>query len=1452
MNMTIAKQNVEAVTDLSPLQEGMLFEHMINQEQHHVVYHYHIQANLNEELLKKALDNTTCNNETLRTIFRWENIERPVRIILKEHKVPFHFVDLVSSKSKSEQTYDISDQLELLRSKIDLQNHPFHVGLLKVQKSEWHIIIAFHHMLMDGWSNMIFMERWLKSYQNLIFSKDIKSNHEVIKYSQFINFLRNTNTEAEKKYWERFLSGYTKSSLFKKYNSSSTSFLSHKLLVGESDTKLLVNAINTHKSTLAMAVYTAWGILLQNYSQSEDVLFGIAVSGRSIALEKIEEAMGLFINTIPFRFNFDDQKTIEEVIKQCGTRFHEIVEFEHTPLTKIHEYAGLGKIDRLFDTLVVIENYPMDIARLEKNYNISVINYEVHETTPYDMTLTVTPMENNLEFTFSYNSGIFDKDFIEEFSRQFVCMLNRIVSNPTVKLEEISLLPIEEISKVYYSLERPFQIIDEGQEATIDMIFDKMALKFHDEVAVVFRDDFITYGDLQKKVDSFSNYLTTHLKVQQDDKIGICLPRSLELIIAILGVLKSGAAYIPIDPELPEERIRYLIEDSDMIALIVEEIPEDYKLSLKLIALTGWDFEKAHSKIPMRNHDANSLAYVIYTSGSTGQPKGVMIEHRNVVHFFNSLNEHIKPSSKEALLSITTVSFDISILELLWTLCNGIQVVLQAENQEQLDAHRGYLQSSDELSFSLYFFGNDSRENGTNEIYNLLLDSAIFADENGFEAVWTPERHFHEFGGIYPNPAVTGAALSSITKNVKIRAGSVVSPLHDSLRIAEDWAMIDNLSHGRAGVSFASGWHVQDFSLAPDRFHEKEDIMYKQIEEVQTLWKGGEVERRNGMGLTTSLRSYPKPIQNIPIWVTSAGNPETFEKAGKIGANVLTHLLGQDLETLKSNISIYRKALNDSGYPSTHGKVTLMIHTYLGENIDEVRDVVKGPFCNYLRSSAGLIQRFIDQINEEIDIESEDDIFELAFERYWNTSAMFGTIETCQVMVNELYEVGINEIASLIDFGIDSVRVKESLERLNQLKIIITQRKEIFRQHEQQIRPVTMFQTTPSRLKHILDEAASNHFLKSLKTIIVGGESFPVELFHQLRKRTDARIINAYGPTETTIWSALFDVDSHEVGPIPIGKPLIGECIYVVDKKLRPLPPYVPGEIVIAGFGVARGYLNKENMTKEKFIPLSSSIPGEGDFFRTGDLGVLKTDRTIEFMGRKDNQVKISGHRIELEEIETAIRGIEGVVRTVVFDYKSLEHESEMLCALVVVEGDLEKEIIREALIKQLPRYMVPQKIIIVDNIPLNASGKIDRNKAKRIDLSLFKQEEKNIPPRNNEEKEIVEIWHQVLGQTQIGISDDFFSLGGDSIKAMRVIALLKKKGFNYDVKDIFERPTIKSLVEHVSKDKPVSIPTQDKSNLQQRKRRSHYQYTQLNSQQQQQVEKVLIKKQNLGEPHNE
>lgn len=171
MNMTIAKQNVEAVTDLSPLQEGMLFEHMINQEQHHVVYHYHIQANLNEELLKQALDNTTCNNETLRTIFRWENIERPVRIILKEHKVPFHFVDLVSSKSKSEQTYDISDQLELLRSKIDLQNHPFHVGLLKVQKSEWHIIIAFHHMLMDGWSNMIFMERWLKSYQNLIFPK---------------------------------------------------------------------------------------------------------------------------------------------------------------------------------------------------------------------------------------------------------------------------------------------------------------------------------------------------------------------------------------------------------------------------------------------------------------------------------------------------------------------------------------------------------------------------------------------------------------------------------------------------------------------------------------------------------------------------------------------------------------------------------------------------------------------------------------------------------------------------------------------------------------------------------------------------------------------------------------------------------------------------------------------------------------------------------------------------------------------------------------------------------------------------------------------------------------------------------------------------------------------------------------------------------------------------------
>ncbi|MFI9360993.1 MupA/Atu3671 family FMN-dependent luciferase-like monooxygenase [Kitasatospora sp. NPDC053057] len=345
------------------------------------------------------------------------------------------------------------------------------------------------------------------------------------------------------------------------------------------------------------------------------------------------------------------------------------------------------------------------------------------------------------------------------------------------------------------------------------------------------------------------------------------------------------------------------------------------------------------------------------------------------------------------------------------------------------------------MDFSLFYFANDSREEDGDR-YRLLMEGAKFADRNGFEAVWTPERHFHPFGGLYPNPAVAGAAIAAVTERVKIRAGSVVGPLHHPLRIAEEWSVVDNLSGGRAGVSFASGWHAADFALRPENYENRRTVMLEQIEQVRHLWRGGTVTVTDGVGSTRELGSFPPPVQpELPVWVTSAGGVETFRNAGRIGAGLLTHLLGQELDDLAEKIAAYREAVAErpesDGWP---GHVVLMVHTYLSPDEESARATVHGPLTDYLRSSLGLLlgaqldgARRIDP--SRLSPEDTDFIVERSFDRYFDGGGLLGTVDKCERTVDRFRQLGVDEVACLIDFGLPSKTVLDGLDELKQLVV---------------------------------------------------------------------------------------------------------------------------------------------------------------------------------------------------------------------------------------------------------------------------------------------------------------------------------------------------------------------------------------------------------------------------------
>jgi natural product biosynthesis luciferase-like monooxygenase protein len=346
------------------------------------------------------------------------------------------------------------------------------------------------------------------------------------------------------------------------------------------------------------------------------------------------------------------------------------------------------------------------------------------------------------------------------------------------------------------------------------------------------------------------------------------------------------------------------------------------------------------------------------------------------------------------------------------------------------------------MKFGVMFFSSNCNVEAP---HSLLLDVARFADRHGFSCIWTPERHFNQFGGLFPNPSVLSAAIAMITNRLQLRSGSLISPLHDEIRITEEWSLVDQLSAGRAAISFGSGWNVNDFIFFPERYDRRRQIMYDQIDTIRALWRGEPMMRKNTFGKDVEITLYPKPIQaELPIWITSSGNVDTFRSAGYRNANILTHMITQDIYALKDRISVYRRARVDKGFDPLEGIVSLMLHTFLGDSVEDVKEVVYHPFREYLRSAidleqlaargGGVISGGLHHKGEPLPPEKVEELLDLTFERYFANAALMGTVASTAKFIQKLEVIGVDEIACLVDFGVAKEQVLASLEPLVALK----------------------------------------------------------------------------------------------------------------------------------------------------------------------------------------------------------------------------------------------------------------------------------------------------------------------------------------------------------------------------------------------------------------------------------
>ncbi|GAA2017369.1 LLM class flavin-dependent oxidoreductase [Nocardiopsis rhodophaea] len=334
------------------------------------------------------------------------------------------------------------------------------------------------------------------------------------------------------------------------------------------------------------------------------------------------------------------------------------------------------------------------------------------------------------------------------------------------------------------------------------------------------------------------------------------------------------------------------------------------------------------------------------------------------------------------------------------------------------------------MDFSLLFFANREATDPPKE-YDLLIESARFADEHGFTALWLPERHFHPFGGAYPNPALAAAALAARTERVRLRAGSVVLPLHDPLSVVEDWSFVDNLSRGRVDLSLATGWNANDFVLRPERYETRRAFTLDHMDTLRDLWAGRATTRVNGEGKEVVVTAYPRAVQQeLNLWLTCSSNPANFGEAGTRGANVLTALLFQTVDDLVPGIESYRKAREAAGFDPDGGTITVMLHTFVGETEEEVRSTIREPFRKYLESSVSLWRSKWPELARA----DGAHLLDHAFERYYRSSALFGSVDRCVDFARELREIGVDEIACLVDFGVSDLQTLAGLEHLDRVR----------------------------------------------------------------------------------------------------------------------------------------------------------------------------------------------------------------------------------------------------------------------------------------------------------------------------------------------------------------------------------------------------------------------------------
>ncbi len=652
-----------------------------------------LRGHLNVTALEQALNEIVKRHEVLRTTFA--TLEgQPVQIIAEDFNLTLPVADL-SGLSEAENNKEIRRLIDTdAQTPFDLSKGPlWRATLIRRSDVSHALMICIHHSITDGWSKDVFHKELLALYNAFSSGQPSPLPELPIQYADYAiwqrEWLQGDVLEHHLSYWKLQLAGappILELPTDRPRPTLQTFPGGYETFTLSSSVSEAVTALSKREgATLFMTMLAALQILLHRYTAQKDIVVGSPVAGRD--RPEVEGLIGFFVNNLVLRTNMSGNPSFRELLSRVRKVVLDACAHQDIPFEKLVEELEVERnltTTPLFQVMFIMLNASPPSHKLEQpDQKVGPPILQNNMTSKFDLTLYLEEAEE-LIGTFEYNTDLFDASTIKRMAGHFLCLLEGIVNDPEQRLSELPILTQGERQQLLVQWNATE--MEYPRELCFPHLFETQAAKSPDVVALVFENQRLTYGELNSRANQLARYLRK-LGVGPDSLVGICTERSLEMMIGLLAVLKAGGAYVPLDPSYPEERLDYMLSDSGAKVLLTQEsLIEDFQFSVsdlnKVCLDRDWNqiSEESESN-PESEINAANLAYVIYTSGSTGKPKGVAVQHANLMNFLTSMREGPGLSSDDALVAVTTLSFDISVLELYLPLTVGARVVLTSREE---------------------------------------------------------------------------------------------------------------------------------------------------------------------------------------------------------------------------------------------------------------------------------------------------------------------------------------------------------------------------------------------------------------------------------------------------------------------------------------------------------------------------------------------------------------------------------------------------------------------------------------------------------------------------------------------------------------------------------------------------------------------------------------------------